>query len=59
MPLISEADLVALLGGVQGQHLENRRDTAILRLLIDTGMRLSELTGLGVDDLDFDAEVAT
>jgi site-specific recombinase XerC len=29
--------------------VENRRDTAIVRLLIDIGMRLSGLTGLGVD----------
>ena len=58
VPLISEADLVALLAACKGNTFENRRDTAILRLLIDTGMRLAELTGLGVDDLDFDAEVA-
>ena len=58
VPLISEADLVALLAACKGNTFENRRDTAILRLLIDTGMRLAELTGLGVDDLDFDADVA-
>jgi site-specific recombinase XerD len=58
VPLIAETDLAALLAACKGNTFENRRDTAILRLLIDTGMRLSELTGLGVDDLDFDADVA-
>jgi site-specific recombinase XerD len=58
VPLISEADLVALLAACKGNTFENRRDTAILRLLIDTGMRLAELIGLGVDDLNFDADVA-
>lgn len=36
----------------------DRRDTAILRLFLDTGMRLSELTGLRVEDLDFDQDIA-
>lgn len=58
VPLIAETDLVALLAACKGNTYENRRDTAILRLLIDSGIRLSELTGLGVDDLDFDADVA-
>src|SRR4051812_22687562 len=56
--LIAEQELVALLAACKGNTFENRRDTAILRLLIDTGIRLSELTGLKVDDLDFDADVA-
>ena len=45
VPLIPESDLAALLATCKGNMFENRRDTAILRLLIDTGMRLSELTG--------------
>jgi site-specific recombinase XerD len=58
VPLISEPDLIALLAACKGNTFENRRDTAILRLLIDSGMRLSEVTNLGVDDLDFEADVA-
>jgi site-specific recombinase XerD len=58
VPLIPEPNLAALLAACKGNTFENRRDTAVLRLLIDTGMRLSELTGLGVEDLDFDADVA-
>jgi site-specific recombinase XerD len=35
-----------------------RRDTAILRLLVDSGMRSAELAGLKVADLDLDLGVA-
>jgi integrase len=38
--------------------LVDRRDTAILRLFIDTGIRLAELAALKVDDVDLDDEVA-
>jgi site-specific recombinase XerD len=34
------------------------RDAAILRLLIDTGLRRAEPTGLTIDDLDLDHDVA-
>jgi site-specific recombinase XerD len=58
VPLISEPDLVLLMAACKGNHFEGRRDTAILRVFIDTGMRLSEIAGLTLDDLDFDADVA-
>lgn len=48
----------ALLDGCKGNDLTSRRDNAILRLLIDTGGRLSELGELTTDDVDFDAGVA-
>jgi site-specific recombinase XerD len=34
------------------------RDTAILRLFMDTGMRLGELTSMQVDDVDLDQRMA-
>ena len=41
------------------EHLRSRtRDTAILRLLMDTGMRLGELAALQVDDVDLDQRMA-
>lgn len=40
------------------QRFTDRRDTAILRLFIDTGMRLGELTGLRMKDIDFEANLA-
>ncbi len=33
--------------------------SAVLRLLIDTGIRAAELTGLTLGDLDFDDDTAT
>ena len=45
-------------GCLRRQGLEDRRDTAVLRLFLDSGMRLSELTNLTVADVDLDARVA-
>lgn len=57
VPVVSDADLLRLLKACEGRTFENRRDTALLRLLIDCGLRLGELTALHEDDIDFDAEV--
>ena len=46
IPLVAETDLAALLDVCKGNTFENRGDIAILRLLIDTGALLSEITGL-------------
>jgi site-specific recombinase XerD len=37
---------------------ETRRDETILRLLLDTGIRVSELGGLTLDDVDLERELA-
>jgi site-specific recombinase XerD len=50
-----EAFVVATTSGTD---FESRRDAAILRLFLDTGMRMSELVGLQVTDLDLDQQVA-
>jgi integrase len=34
------------------------RDTAIIRLLLDSGGRLGEISALTVEDIDFDMDVA-
>jgi site-specific recombinase XerD len=57
-PVLRDAELDALLRACEGTRFEDRRDTAIVRLLLDTGMRRGELTGLRVEDLDFEQEVA-
>jgi len=56
--VFTDEELSRLLAACRGNTFENRRDTAILRLLIDTGMRAGELTGLAVADVDFDQDVA-
>jgi site-specific recombinase XerD len=54
VPVLSIEDLRALLDACTGKSFADRRDTAILRLLLDTGMRRAELMGLHVDDLLLD-----
>jgi site-specific recombinase XerD len=58
VPVLDDAAINRLLGCVSGQGFDDRRDNAIMRLLLDTGMRLSELTNLRVDDIDLDTDVA-
>lgn len=57
--VLTDGDLGRLLDAARGNTFENRRDTAILRLFVDTGIRAGELAGLRVDDLDFEQDVAT
>ncbi len=56
VPVLSTEQLRALLKASEGKGFTERRDTAILRLFIDTGMRLGELTGLSLPDLDLDVD---
>ena len=44
-----EAELKAIFDACSGPSFEDRRDTAIVRLLLDTGMRRAELAGLKID----------
>lgn len=57
-PVLREEGLRRLLEACAGTSFEDRRDAAILRLFIDTGMCRAELAGLRLDDVDFDHEVA-
>jgi site-specific recombinase XerD len=56
--VLREEEMQALLKTSAGKGFENRRDTAVLLMLWDTGMRRGELAGLDVDDLDMDLQVA-
>ena len=56
--ILRDDELTALLRACAGTGFEARRDTALIRLLIDSGMRRGELVGLRVDDIDFDHDVA-
>jgi site-specific recombinase XerD len=44
--VLAEAQLAALLRACEGQGFEERRDTAIIRIFIDTGVRVSGLAGV-------------
>lgn len=54
VPIVSVEDLKALIGACQGRGFEERRDRALILLFIDTGLRLSEIADLTVDDVDLD-----
>jgi integrase len=56
--VLTETQLRTLLAGAKSNSFVDRRDNAIMRLLLDTGGRLSEVAGLRVDDLDFEHDVA-
>jgi site-specific recombinase XerD len=58
VPVLTEDQLRALLASCKGKTFENLRDTALIRLFVDTGARCGEVAPLRVDDLDFDADVA-
>jgi integrase/recombinase XerD len=52
---LSEAEVLALLGAVTGDDAVDRRDRAILEVLYGCGLRVSELVGLSLADLDLGA----
>ena len=52
VPLIAETDLKALLKACDGTAFIDRRDSAALRILLDTGARAKEIVGLKVSDVN-------
>jgi site-specific recombinase XerD len=56
--VLRDDHLKKLLGVCEGTGFEARRDTAMVRLLLDSGMRRAELAGLKVDDVDLSNGVA-
>src|SRR5262249_10179972 len=56
--VLDAAELKALFATCGGKDFADRRDHAILRLFADTGMRLSELAGLSLADVDLDDQRA-
>jgi site-specific recombinase XerD len=56
-PVLQPAELRALLATVAGTDFEERRDAAILRLFLDSGIRRAEIAGLRLEDVDFDHKI--
>src|SRR5438046_2848903 len=55
IPVIPDADLSKLLATCENKgDLRDRRDAAMMLLLLDAGLRASELVGVGVTDVDLD-----
>lgn len=51
---LTEAEIGALLDGVTGDRPVDRRDRAMLEVLYGTGVRVAELVGLSLPDVDVD-----
>lgn len=51
-PVLNEVELRRLLRTVEGTDFASRRDAAILLLFLDAGLRLAELAGLQLADVD-------
>jgi len=58
--VFTDTELAALLKECSGTTFEDRRDTAIFRILMDTGMRVSSLVGLrySLDPEESDVQLA-
>ena len=56
--ILRPENLQALLATGGGTDFEARRDHAILRLFLDSGVRLAEMAGLAVSEIDFDHNIA-
>ncbi len=58
VPVLGFEDMKKLLKTCAGKTFEDRRDTAVILLFFDTGMRRRELAQLKVDEVDLDQRVA-
>ncbi|GAA1838042.1 tyrosine-type recombinase/integrase [Microlunatus capsulatus] len=58
VPVITDLELAALLKACAGKEFSDRRDEAMVRLLLDCGVRVAELCGLTVDGVDLDQGMA-
>jgi site-specific recombinase XerD len=58
VPVITDDELVALLKACNGREFNDRRDEALIRFLLDCGVRISEACALRVDQLDLDEGMA-
>lgn len=58
VPVFTEGDFQRLLDTAKGKDLNSKRDTAILLLLYDTGIRAGELIGMELGDIDLKGRIA-
>lgn len=54
VPVRADDDVRALLATCKGRSFVELRDTAIIRLFADTGVRVSGMAGMALDDFNFD-----
>jgi len=54
VPVLRKEQLAALLKACSGETFVDRRDTAILYMLMDAGVRRAEIADMLVDEIDLD-----
>jgi integrase len=54
VPILTERELAALLKVTAGKDFDSRRDHAMIRLFVDCGLRVGEMAGLTLADVDLD-----
>ena len=59
VPVLSDESLRALVAACEGSGYRDRRDMALVRLLIDCGLRRTELCSICIGDLDLDHALLT
>jgi site-specific recombinase XerD len=55
-PVLKETEILRLFKVCSGTSFEARRDNAIIRLLLDTGVRRAELANLALEHIDFEQD---
>jgi site-specific recombinase XerD len=58
VPELSDDELKALIKACAGRGFWERRDEAIIRLMLETGARIGEVVAMSTDDIDLTAGVA-
>ena len=58
VPVLTDLDLDALIKACSGKTFNDRRDEAMIRVLLDCGIRVAELCTLNLDSIDLDNEMA-
>lgn len=56
-PVLRDDQIKKLYQACAGTSFDDRRDLAIIRLLVDTGIRRAEIAGLTLDDIDTELDV--
>jgi site-specific recombinase XerD len=57
-PELSDDECSALIKACEGTDFRDRRDAAIVRLMIETGARAGEVADLGINDIDLRNQLA-
>lgn len=58
VPILTDDELTKIIKACVGTRWYERRDEAVVRFLLNTGVRVAELVGMSTSDLDLDAEMA-